>query len=50
MTIAIMAVNILVFIVFNLVGIGAERGSNFAILAFGYIPSVSNDLRSLPDI
>lgn len=50
MTITIIAVNVLVFLIFNLLGVGADQGNNFAILAFGHIPSVSHDLRSLPDV
>ena len=48
MTSAIIALNVITFIVFNLVGTGSDQASEFAILSFGHIPSVSNDLRSLP--
>ena len=47
-TLSIIALNIVTFIVFNLVGTGSDQASEFAILSFGHIPSVSNNLRSLP--
>ena len=50
MTLAIIACNILAFAIFNLLGAGAVEDGNFAVLAFGHIPSVSNDLRSLPEV
>ncbi len=48
MTSLIIALNILVFVYFNIFGADAEFGINFAARAFGYVPSVSNDMRSLP--
>ncbi|NKB53393.1 MAG: rhomboid family intramembrane serine protease [Rhizobiaceae bacterium] len=50
MTIAIIGLNFLTYIIFNLLGAGAEQANNFAILAFGHIPSVSNDIHSLPGV
>lgn len=49
MTFAIIAVNILVFIIFNLFGAGAGEGENYAAIALGHVPSVAHDFRSLPD-
>lgn len=48
MTLSIIALNLLSFAIFNLLGTGAEIGSNFAALAFGHVPSVANEFRTLP--
>ena len=50
MTLTIIAINFVIFVAFNLLAVGEAEGGNFAILAFGHIPSVSNDLRSLPEV
>lgn len=48
MTLLIIALNVLVFVIFNVFGDEADFGINFAAQAFGYVPSVSNDTRVLP--
>ena len=49
-TLTIIGINLVSFVMFNLLSVGEAGAGNFAILAFGHIPSVSNDLRSLPDV
>lgn len=46
-TLAIIAINILVFLVLNIAG-SADGLAAWAAVAFGHVPSVSNDLRELP--
>ena len=44
-TLGIIAANILVYLLSNVVHLG---GANFANVAFGYVPSVANHIRNLP--
>ncbi len=48
MTLIIIALNILIYLAFNVANIGSSVGENFAAIAFGYVPSVANDIRTLP--
>ena len=47
-TIGVIALNVIVFVVFNLLGTGADGGENFAAIALGHVPSVANEIRALP--
>lgn len=48
MTLFIIALNILAYLLFNIGGIGGGTETNFFAFAFGYVPSVANDLKTLP--
>ncbi len=48
-TISIIALNVVVYLVVNWGAAAIEGGTHYFILALGHVPSVSNDLRTLPD-
>ena len=48
MTLSIIATNVIVFVLSQAIGTVNGQGLEYATIAFGHIPSVSNDLRSLP--
>ena len=48
MTLGIIALNVLVFLAFNIANIIGPDSVNFAAVAFGHVPSVANDVKTLP--